>query len=320
MSLIKAEILLSSKCNLACEGCHMATGEENTRTVEEWKKGLSFLTKEGCQFFAFYGAEPLLEFEKLVACVPHCEEVLKVPCTVITSGKVKNFRAKVKKLHKAGMRSLTMSYTPDSSCASTRSKSSTVLGDLEYFSQLGGIRDIAAIVTLTPDNIEKLPETIKELSLRNIWVFFDLLHQSYHPGSKCSFVKGVDPLWFFKKDYSSIFAEVLKLKEEGYLVHPTQDFFEQVLGGKLWKCSSYEEFPSWVTIDHHGKVRPCDDFCGGATMDMLSIPGFWDRWVEKQRKIIETKCNGCCWCTHIQAHSIKKGTMPLTQYIHGACK
>lgn len=321
--IVKAEILISRKCHLKCTGCAMATGYENTRTIEEWKEGLLNAMKLGCKFFAFYGAEPFEEFEKLAELVSFSENELKIPCTVITNGVDVFFEDKLRYLYRKGLKSLTMSYTPATTDKAVSVKSDQAKKYLEEWANLKGIRDAAAVVTITPENFHLLPATIEMMSGKGIWTFFDIMQFDIGKiGSKCAeYISDLDVFRTFKYElFEDIFKEIDTMSREGFLVHPTTDYFMRVLNakktGKLWNCADYDEFPSWITIDCDGSVRPCDDFCEYSDLDMLNLYKGFDEWSIKQKESVKNKCTGCLWCTHIQAHSIKKGVLSINKYIH----
>lgn len=318
-NLIKAEILISRKCKLNCTGCAMATGKENTRTIEEWKEGLKQASELGCQFFAFYGAEPLEEFEILKALVEYSEKVLNVPCTVITHGVHSDFKEKITELYNVGLKSLTMSYDPMTSDPVIASKARKAKEELVWWNTtFKDIRDTAAVVTLTAENIMFLPEVIQMFTKKNIWTFFDLLHFDRNPGSKCTKIpQHLDVFKNIKKEtLLDIFAFIGAMADDGFLIHPTAEFFSQVLSQQLWNCAEHVEFPSFITIDNDGTVRPCDDFYIGGGIDMLSLKEDFNKWAEVQKSYVKEHCKGCMWCTHIQAHSIKAGTLNIDKYVH----
>jgi len=55
--ITKAELLWTRVCPLSCSYCNMATGEENSRSLKDWKKGIDQLKQLDCKFLAVYGAD-----------------------------------------------------------------------------------------------------------------------------------------------------------------------------------------------------------------------------------------------------------------------
>jgi MoaA/NifB/PqqE/SkfB family radical SAM enzyme len=182
-------------------------------------------------------------------------------------------------------------------------------------------------MTLTRENYPYLTDVIRRMTDKNIWTFFDIIHPDRgQPGSK---VKDTNiDLLFAKEDYAPLLAvldRVLELKKEGYLCHASESFIG-MLRRKIplykpysWNCAEERIFPSWVTVDCDGIVKPCDDFY---KENVVEIP-VWelkDRWEEfgaTWRPVVGQNCPGCLWNTHIDSHRIKEGKIPMTNYIHG---
>jgi MoaA/NifB/PqqE/SkfB family radical SAM enzyme len=328
MKIVKAEILFSRQCNLNCSYCGMVDGRSNTRTVEEWKTGILNLKELGCQFIGWYGAEPMLEFEKLKLIVPFAEKI-GINTTIITSGVVPHFRDKLKELHYLGAPSLSMSYDMLPLDKASEAKSEGAIDHLEYFQSLGDVRDVAAIATITRTNFHLLPETIINNSAKGIWTFFDFIHPDRGlPGSKC---KGnAEGLLFQDGDYEMLLFflnEVLELKKLGYLVHVSEEYINlmqqdnfSLLKNYNWNCAKHDVFPSWVTVDCDGSVHYCDDFQEQKKkpkFDMTTLEENWDKFSAYGKELVKNRCRGCAWSTHIDAHYIKMGVNDIKSYVHG---
>ena len=328
MDIVKAEMLFSRRCSLNCSYCAMATGETNTLTINEWFKGIDQLKKLGTQFLAFYGAEPLLEFTKLVPVISYAESN-GMDTTVITSGEVPKLRQKLEVLHANGLRSLTMSYDLTPIDKSTNAKMQKALPTLLAFKEICGdrLRDLAVVVTLHKHNFPLLVDAIQMLSGLGIWTFFDFYHPRRHSyGTK---VKGCDTKLFFNESDFPILGktldEIVELKEKGFLVHTDSQFVDKIkrndftiLKSFSWNCSHYHEFPSWLTIDCDGSVYPCDDFhVDNSFFNIKNIADEFDNFKKFYSCAIKKYCKGCAWCTHIQAHQIKEGSMSINDYVHG---
>jgi MoaA/NifB/PqqE/SkfB family radical SAM enzyme len=341
--IIKAEILWTRMCPLKCSYCAMADGRRNTVPLDLWKEGFIQLQKLGCSFAAFYGAEPLYDFDKLPEVIQFAED-LGIHTTVITSGVVSDVNNKLKTLYEHGLRSITTSYDAVSLDTSSKTKTNKALEIIDTFRSFGPYRDSAVVMTLTKTNYRELPRVIKEMSEKNIWTFFDLIHPDrLQRGSK---VKNYDAnLFFDKKDWPGlidVLKESMELKEKGYLCHTSHTFVEilKIIAGimsafdangfdkydssfpyLLWNCANYDLdcFPSWVTVDADGTVYPCDDF-QPKTITLIKIweiYNLWDNFCKEWKPIVRKECPGCLWNTHIDAHSIKQGILPIADYIHG---
>ena len=329
MEIVKAEILFSRKCNLNCSYCNMANGKENILSIESWKLGMDQLKKLDCQFIAVYGAEPLLEFDKLLEVVPYAESI-GIDTTIITNGTVPNTKSKLLRLYNAGARSLSMSYDPIPLDKSSSIKSDKAVNLLTWFKNLGNnVRDVAAIATVTKENFMSLPDMVHKMSRLGIWTFYDLYHHDrFQEGSK---TKGYDPKYAFltEEDCNKLYTVldyVNDLKQEGCLVHTNSEYLKKlkengysILRKYNWNCATYKEFPSWVTVDCDGSVYPCDDFQPQRIQpfSVLEIYENWEYFKKEMRKAVLNGCPGCCWNTHIGAHAIKSGKESIEDYIHG---
>lgn len=329
MEIVKAEILWTRKCPLKCHYCNMVDGRENTYPLEKWIEGIDALKDRGCKFIAFYGAEPLYDqYKKLAEVIGHAE-VIGVDTTIITGGTVPNFKDKIKYLYDKGLRSLSMSYDMKPLDDYSRAKSSKALESLEWFQKLGEYRDTAAIATLTRTNFKLLPETIKKLTSKNIWTFFDFIHPDRgQEGSKC---KGDSKDLLFReedfKELKQILLEVKNLKTKGYLCHSSHPFIEAITHNNFeklrkfnWNCAEEENFPAWITIDCDGQVGICDDFRPAIDFDFkIHEIGNQIKWlscISEYKKITKDECPGCCWNTHIDAHLVKDGILSINDYVH----
>ena len=328
--IIKAEVLWTRKCPLKCSYCNMATGQKNSMTLQDWQRGIDQLAKMGCQFIAFYGAEPLADFEKLPKVIATAEKEHGIPTTIITSGVDKDFEIKVDVLHSYGARSLSMSYDIVPLCRASKAKSDRALEGLRYFKSLGEYRDVAAIATLTRTNINHVIPTVFELSKEDIWFFFDLIHPDRgQPGSKCKNYPGLKDLLFREEDMPNLIGTLKileQLKEMGYKVHANVPFLDHIRntwynqGLYKWNCAKENCFPSWVTVDCDGVVYACDDFQppyeGIDPIMIYHLSGRWEEFVSYWKKVVKKNCPGCAWNTHIDAHAIKRGDLDISKYVH----
>ena len=332
--ITKCEILWSRTCPLSCSYCNMADGRRNSVVLTDWFKGFDQLKQLGCSFAAFYGAEPLIDFDKLPEVIDFAES-LGIHTTVITSGCVSDLTYRLKTLYNHGLRSITASYDPLAADRSSQYKSAKAKEVIDIFRSFGPVRDSAIVVTLSRENYHVLPELIVEMTAKNIWTFFDLIHPDRgQPGSK---VKNTDlDLLFKKEDFVPLLAVLQKvgeMKKKGYLCHSSYAFFETIklvgaymqtvpdnpIAPYIWNCSDYDCFPSWITVDTQGDCHPCDDFYTTDTsiIKIWEIADLWDKFCKIWKPVVKEKCPGCLWGTHLDSHLIKRGLLPMTDYIHG---
>ena len=327
MKLVKAEILWTRKCPLKCSYCDMADGRANSLTLGQWKLGFDNLKQLDCGFAAFYGAEPLFDFDKLPEIVGYAESI-GIHTTVITSGAIKKLKEKLDILYYNGAKSLSMSYDIVALDSSSKVKTNNAIKNLLYFKDKGNIRDVAAISTLTRTNYKYFLKSVEILSDLGIWSFFDLIHDDRkQEGSKCKSSTITKEL-MFKEGDNSYFIDFLyklkNLKKQGYLCHSSYGFMDFIIQNPSrlqtynWNCANEEGFPAWVTVDCDGIVYPCDDF---QPVISVSIPVYelynqWELFCQIWKPIVAARCPGCLWNTHIDAHFIKQGKQPFSDYVH----
>jgi MoaA/NifB/PqqE/SkfB family radical SAM enzyme len=340
MQLVKAEILWSRVCKLSCPYCAMVTGTKPEKDIELWKKGAQQLAQLDCGFAAIYGAEPLDDFNGLPEFVFDLTEN-RIESTLITNCCTPGLHGKLGILHRAGLRSLTVSYDGDEILdKSSAAKTQRGLETLRWFrDSFVDLRDVAVVITINSKNYKQVPGIIEKMSAEGIWTLFDFIHPDRgQNGSKCKNTELTNELLFKPEDLDGVIEmlkEVGKLKEAGKLIHWSQELLDfivsqpNVLIQYNWHCAYSKDFPSWITVDNTGEVSCCDDFklleINSPSWDSnLELKEFhiWDiadRFEEfktywQGRTIVE--CPGCIWNTHWTANAIKRGNLPFSDYIH----
>lgn len=332
MRIVKAEMLWTRCCPLRCEYCAMVDGRSNSQSVEFWIQTAYALANLGCGFAAFYGAEPLVEDIDKLGMTINAFEKNGIKTTVITSGCVPDFEAKLDTLYQYGLRSLSMSYDIVPLGPSSKAKSSKAIKHLTDWLKRDNVRDAAAIATLTRTNFRELPRSIQELDKLGIWTFFDMIHTDRgQEGCKVKDTPQTRELLFREEDMIDLkytLIEVSKLKMRGCLCHSSNQFLDLIcrenfrhLRAYDWNCGRHRSFPAWLTIDCDGRVYPCDDFQPHgdgrehqwfANRIDQDFAGF-SEWMKKQ---CLAGCPGCLWNTHYDAHMIKEGQIPFCNYVH----
>lgn len=331
MDIVKAEFLWSRKCNLSCGYCAMADGRPNTPSMEQWDKGLEALQNLGCSFIAVYGAEPFLEFEKLSALIKLLD-MRGMSNTVITAGagmRQDDFSSHLNTLIANGLKSLSMSYDIIPPNQSSKIKSRVGLEHLRRFKFVEDHDNAAAIATITRANYKEIPETIMKLTDDGIWFLFDFIHPYRgQPGSKCKSCPGINYLLFTQDDFKklvNILEVVERMKDHGYLCHSSKVFLDMLIEDPTrllrydWNCADEDNFPAWITVDCDGRVYPCDDFQMRITSPNIYVWEIDKRWKEfcnYWKPTVKQFCTGCLWNTHIDAHAIKRGVLPISDYVH----
>jgi MoaA/NifB/PqqE/SkfB family radical SAM enzyme len=180
--------------------------------------------------------------------------------------------------------------------------------------------DLAAVITVTDQNVTHLPEIVKELSGLGIWFLFDLFHTGHGPLSKCGNEQGVYPPETEKLRESA--RQLLELKKSGAKIHASENYLkllaEHYEGDprSFWHCTHdvKEDTIGWLTVDSDGSFLACDDyqssFPGGKIWDRVRVGELFE-WMRGER----TKCVGCAWNTHVDACNISEGAS-IGSYIH----
>jgi len=325
--LVKAEILWTRECPLRCGYCAMVSDMQRA-PVDKMCQGVARLAALDCCFAAIYGASPLFDFDGLPEFVRALYDHA-IPMTIIVDGmSCTHPIERIDELYGAGLRSLTVSwdgYNPVDKSSQAKSLSGLELARWAK-AQYPDFRDVQLTSTVSRQNITQLIEAVPAMVHEGFWYSFDLVHPSRgQEGSKC---RGDQTGLVFTdcdEDKANIRAFVkmlLQLKRETRRVHQSVAFLLYLISRDSlrldWVCTDESNFPTWLTIDADGTVRPCDDFC--LTTEELKV---WDltadsleTWSKRNRLHIIKHCPGCLWSTHWDACAILDNRVPLEGYVH----
>ncbi len=319
--ILKAEILITRKCNLKCSYCKMVQYREECNSYD-WNLGLIQLKKLGCEFAPIYGAEPLMVFSKLKNFLTSAID-LDIKTSVITNG-ILLTEDKIKQLKLAGMDSITLSLDSlyeilnDNSVSKRNKRVEFILEKLKKLY----IRDIEISVTVHRENFKQLPEIIRYFTARGIWVSFDTIHWDRgQPGTKVSIKSEIEHLIFQPVDYLEVrdvmFKVLEMIKSANYLIHTSKEVVEfwcekNHFINLDWHC----KYPGWITIDCNGDVLICDDF--SLDKNHIKVWEIYDRWDEFLAIFsADSKlCPGCFWSTHIMSESMIKNKRSGDYFSH----
>lgn len=317
--IVKAEILLTRRCNLRCKYCGIARKGRGEVGIEKWRKGLKSLAKLGCKFVAIYGGEPFL-FPFLSDFLKCCNE-LEMLNSVITNACYFNLLVweRMKELS-----SLTFSFDSLKKRGVREQRLYVLLDFLEDRLRKKLLRDVEVCCTVSRENYLELPSLIEFFSKKGIWLHFDLIHYSRgQRDSKCLMRDEVEPYLFREEDLEGlnvVIQKVLEMKRSGnYLIHPSERLIEMWLDkgnilGYGWQCS----YPHFVSVDCDGSMMVCDDF-RDEEVEKIKVWELVDRWTEFEGKWLQAvkrqKCH-CFWGTHLDAELIKEGVVTFDSYVH----
>jgi hypothetical protein len=81
-----------------------------------------------------------------------------------------------------------------------------------------------------------------------------------------------------------------------------------------FSCHPYNSYIVNGFVTHN-----CDDFyvTDVPIIKIWEIADLWDKFCEIWKPVVKERCPGCLWNTHLDSHLIKRGLLPLTDYIHG---
>lgn len=279
-------------------------------TLEQWQRGIVRMRELGSQFVAIYGAEPLMRPQMLPEVINMIRAV-GMECTVITALPDSDMMQTI--VNKSNLESITMSYDLFCEDPDRREKTASTQNALLKFQN---VRDRAVVVTVTKDNVNALPDIVRAMTAIGVWTLFDIFHSTAGKFSKCGHDgETMSPrAW----DMSQTARELRMLKDEGMLVHASDEYLKLVQHNydgnprNLWHCSGKPT--GWLTVDADGSILACDDwqrpYPEGKIWDGFD-EGDLERWIQPVR----AECVGCAWNTHVDACLIEEGA-PLGTYVH----
>jgi len=320
-----ANILLTRRCNLRCDYCaivrdysdippeypRMEHYKQSEIDADQWIIILNRLKKNNPDvFIIFYGGEPFL-YEDLYKLIDHCHKE-DIAYTII-SNNTPQIQPKIIELYeKVGpIKGFTASIDPDLAKykhllldRETTMKGS-VLKTLEGFRNLNNlnssemVKDVVAEITVMPDNVKYLYETVKLLSDCGIFSSITTIDMKKSPYYDFSTVDDVECRITRGDDIAAEFFKILA--DKNLKVHIPEMLLDlyNVLPWDMW-CDIYEDIHN-VTIDADGRFRLCLRIRGINTQNLKldsvidsegRIEPFFKKSMEKDYK---GSCQGCNW-------------------------
>jgi len=313
--IIKAEILITQKCQIACEYCQMPKANIPEAPLSEWYNTFDILIDElGMTFAPIYGAEPTL--------YPNLPEVLRYltekGCgkTIITNGLKfvgKPGEEYLRMLIDNGLNSLTMSVDSLEGAKHvdkhTEVRSNVSLRSLLLAQELG-VQDVEASITVNRKNLEDIPNMVGWFSSRGIWTTMDLVHwdraELGNPAhfSKCSSFEVVKEYALREEDFprlQKLALRLIQMSQKGYRLHSTEDIYSGWFNRDWsiehqWHCTR----PAWLTISPLARPYPCDDWQDikfAERWPMRRVSDNWELFYQEWLNSVKG-CGGCYWSTH----------------------
>lgn len=336
--VIKAEVLITRKCNIACDYCNMPIdGLKGKKELapQQWGDIFNRLTEElNCSFYAIYGAEPTF--------YSGIYDVIKIlngmegraAYSVLTNAILLLQKDIQKNFLDAGLKSITLSMDGvddlqlDKHISARTNASRKALN--WALSHRDVLEDIQVTSTVHRQNIGfQTTELIKFLSENGLWWSFDFVHdnkekQGYLPvfskttsrHEKYAFSDGDEPL------IVDFLNQLLLLKSEGYKIYQTDSWLKFLRDHpskviqRDWVCDPY---PAWLTIDSDGYMLVCDDYFLSAPIYAEDLPDKFEEFIEFRRKaLIEGQgCRECIWSTHWMSYEQLKNQAGISHISHG---
>ena len=324
--IIKAEWLLTRRCNQACAYCGIRR-QRKEMTQSQMRYGIDALKELGCQFIAIYGGEPMLS-PLLIPMIKYLKKV-EIANTIITNGSL--WRTEDTPLLLGfGMESVTVSMDSlvpldgDTKYDSQRrADAMRVMDDLEPyaidFARIGRNLDREVSVTITPRNLDHIVELTEFWTDRGVWVSYDFVHVGNHPGTKRA--RATFPKWNGSIEergkVHQIAAAIKKIGKKTDRIHTADsvlNLWSKMYDQMTWHCSN----PAWVSVDCDGSMLPCDDLEDERVADIKvwQLKTKWTTFHERWIKAV-AKCPGCFWSTHIMSEEMVGTPEGRERFLHG---
>ena len=328
--ILKAEVLITRRCNLKCSYCKVIKKEVEEMSVEQWAKAFDIIyNKLGASFIAIYGGEPtMLGKKKLLDIIDILNTYKKdgKSYTIISNSVLLDDNY-IKELIEHSLDSWTASVdtiSDEAEYADYDAFKKTRCG-LEALKKLraGGVRDVCGIITVHKKNIKNIPLTVHYLTRHGIWASMDVIHYDKGGDNFSSPKNSMRDLLFTREDMPlirSVADELLKMYDT-HKIFPTPKILE------MWKDPRYIVDLDWkcgdvycITVDSDGSLLECDATQGSRIKSYnvfdLDNEKIWNTFKSDYMEDVAMECKGCFWCTHVMAEDIIRNKDGVDYYQH----
>ncbi len=305
---LRAEILLTRKCNLRCNYCGLVDNERDELTLEQWKKGFQLLFDVlNVKNLCLLGGEPLVlgidylcDLAKFLAGFKDRQFAFVSNCMGLTE-------KGIGRLVDSGVNTWVTSIDAigDANLSqSQRIKSQQGLKTLLKF-QKYGLKNLMGVITISKRNIKHVIPTVNALLEYGIIPNVEIVH--YKRGPYNIFCAPRDILKEDLLDHS-VFAEVQELSAQLIELSGKHNFFQVPEFFALWADSKKSLDLKWnckhmtfIAVDSNGCMGVCDDFFPPevAKINILDLENITkDEFKKVWLKNCPT-CPGCFMSSHV---------------------
>jgi len=327
MKPLSLTILPTRKCNLNCSYCNIHDQHfPNELSWDQWVVYLKKLTKQipSICFTVMLGGDVTTWGDDLVKFVG---ATAGMPLGFTSNGLLLT-EDYLKELKKNGLDSVSVSLDTLKNRKDTNEniKSQRTIQLLPLLNKLG-FKDLHCTVTVDNTNLEEVPAIIRYLTGMKTYAEITpmLFGKSKAYDYTSSYEALKDRLFTFADQdrVDRVMAEVIRMKNEGYLIHNTDEFLRRwsYLGVEQnWMC----EYPTGLTADADGSMRLCLQIKGDRVtkhnIGSLDFEAFLKDWKLDYKEM----CRGCFWnCAWEPKYIYEKtgGIEAVQQYFnHGVKK
>lgn len=301
---IACGVFITRKCDLRCEYCNIPNNEvDKELNIEQWKRAVKILEKNGVKNINFLGGEPTL-YDGITELIKYISQNTGMTCSMVTNANDTNKYAIIDKLIDNGLNRISVivdNLVFDNSISSIKSKSGLALVD--YIIKKGHLKKDNFVLrdycVLNTKNLDNLMEIVDYFDGKGVHLYFLPYHWSAE--SDYEHRKQIVPLAITQESdlnkLKSQCEKLIELKKRGVLLDNSYEFFESLpkyIEKLNWHCSRLSE----IRIDYNGKMMCCCDRKGSVYEEFTIFDLETETNLEKfllQRQYDSSQCRGCIW-------------------------
>jgi MoaA/NifB/PqqE/SkfB family radical SAM enzyme len=295
------QLYVTDRCNLQCRMCNIWKRKSKEMTINEIEHCAKSLKELKVSNVVITGGEPFLR--------PDIVEIVRLlndygfSIKLQTNGTLVT-EEKIKALARAGLRDITISLdTLDEGKYDWICRSKNLFRKVEQSLDLAAKYMkgfVVASTVVSKINVSELPEIIKFVNSKGAYSLICPLHQQppeNDTGFCCAYSKEMILSKGDMPEIEKAYAEVLKMKQEGYRIISSTQYLKASLdyfrtGKYSWHCKAGERF---FVIYPDGGVSPCEVYPSFINAESNFTEKF--RSAEYKENVRRTRegCSGCIW-------------------------